>query len=422
MRFFLTALAAVALLGPISACDSFIDDTDPLINLVDGDSLNVQTQAQFLATGLKQSFNVAYTQTSIIADLLSDAGQFNTNVSGSTFPTYNQIDRADIPFDNNTVRGAYNAVNAYRLAADDLLDRAQNRITFTDDVAGTSARGLLLFNANLHGGLSRHFLASYFGPEPNVGGAPISPSAEAPGPVIPSNELYAQAIQKYTQALANARNDGERRLVNTLIARAHLYRGERALAGQFAATGMQLGDAPFRGLFESRSINEWWAQGGRGRTQVIVDNRFLGYQAGGDTRVVIERATNRPGIAATLIYQRQFVYPLNDSPMSHVSWQENSLIRAEAELFGAGGAAAALPFVNAVRTAAGLPVLTEVTVAALIEERDRQFFTQGVRLIDQRRFDVFHATTPQSTGSIPLGPWRYLPIPSDERDNNPNVD
>jgi hypothetical protein len=48
----------------------------------------------------------------------------------------------------------------------------------------------------------------------------------------------------------------------------------------------------------------------------------------------------------------------------------------------------------------------------LIEEREREFFTQGLRLIDQRRFDIFH---------LPAGRFQYLPITQSERNQNENL-
>ena len=45
-------------------------------------------------------------------------------------------------------------------------------------------------------------------------------------------------------------------------------------------------------------------------------------------------------------------------------------------------------------------------------EREVELFATGARLVDQRRFDLGF--------DIP-GPWRYLPITENERNQNPNL-
>jgi hypothetical protein len=111
-------------------------------------------------------------------------------------------------------------------------------------------------------------------------------------------------------------------------------------------------------------------------------------------------------------YYRQDMYPEQGSPITVLTWQEMNLVRAELALRGQGGGDA-LALVNAVRASHSIDPLAAVDLDALIVEREKELFTTGARLIDQRRFDQWH-----------LGDdtWQYLPITRSERANNPNVD
>lgn len=433
---FTAALAGLALIGSLTACDSFVTDVDPLVDRTPGDSLDTQRQVGFVATGVKQAFNDSFDQLSIAAELLSDAGVYDQRVRNSSFPTYRELDTARILLDNNTVRNAYSATSEYRGLADDIGRRATDTITFTDDEDGAEARRLALWTANFHGGVSRYLLGSYFGLNPGEGGgAPLSTERDSdgnfiPGPFVPAEQLYQQAIEKYTASLKFAANAYERRLVNTLIARTYLYLGDRAQAGTFAANGLVMGDAPYTANYNTTLPNDYFNASGPGRTQFVVNPRFARFATGvlapGDTVQADPRTpVTSPALIASapegLVLFRQNLYTEQASPITFASWQENNLIRAEVALLGSNDAASGLTFVNAVRTAAGLDGRTSLDQAGLLDERDKALFTQGQRLIDQRRFNIFHETTTSDQGVVTLGPWRYLPIPQDERDANPNL-
>ena len=87
-------------------------------------------------------------------------------------------------------------------------------------------------------------------------------------------------------------------------------------------------------------------------------------------------------------------------------------MRAELSLRGVGGEDA-LQLVNEVRSSHGLEDLTSVNLDTVLEERDKELFCTGSRLPDQRRFERWHLSSDK---------WQYLPIPLDERNNNPHFD
>ncbi|PAP76991.1 RagB/SusD family nutrient uptake outer membrane protein [Rubrivirga marina] len=411
-----TGLVALAAVGGLSACDSFVEDTDPPIDRVVSDSLDTVSQVPFLITGVEEGFNDAYDATAVVADLLSDAAIFDTDVRNATFPTFDDIDDGEIENDNNSIDGPYNAVNEYRFLADDLLRRTNETIDFGDDEEGQRLRDQALYAANFHGGIARYFLGTYFGTGPTTGGAPISDDPDNPSPASSTAELYAAADAKLAAALAVAPDDYERRVINTLRARIALFSGDRSAAASFAANGLTDGDEPYTGDYASTSANDWWASGGRGRTQVAVAPRFAAYDEV-DDRTLVEPAPKVDNPESSDPFYRQALYLTDSASIPFVSWQENALILAEAALNGAGGGDATA-LINAVRASRGIDALDgSADQDDLLEARDRELFTQGQRLVDQRRFNLPFTNL---DGALP-GPWRFFPITQTEVNANPNL-
>ena len=65
-----------------------------------------------------------------------------------------------------------------------------------------------------------------------------------------------------------------------------------------------------------------------------------------------------------------------------------------------GDAAGALTQINLVRLSHGLTALDSVDMDVVIVERDKELVTLGMRLIDQRRFGLWH---------LPGDRWQYFP-------------
>ena len=421
MRYpFYTFTPVVLALVMFSACDSYVEDVeDPIDNIAD-DELNQASQVPFLISGVQGRFATTHDQITVLAGGLSDELFFDQNVPNATFPTFAQIDQGVIQLDNNSVDGAYGSLGEYRFLADRLLERvaaidekAPGEGGFEEGEDGAALRNEALYTGYLHGGIARFFYAAYFGLNPREGGGVISniedPISRMRGRFIPSNEMYQLAIQKLDSALQFAEADSyEARLVNSIAARIHLYQGNYDLAQDRAESGLVEGDAPLESLHSVQLENFWYTQAGAGRTQYVADFRFADYVAENPqeaTRIPLEDVEGNDGT----IYVRQGLYPERPSPIVFISWQENSLMLAEVAL-RSGDAATALPFVNGVRASHGLSPLASIDLDGLVVERDRELFTQGARLVDERRFDLWH-----------LGPdtWQFLPITQSERNDNP---
>ncbi|RMD92050.1 MAG: hypothetical protein D6813_06535 [Calditrichaeota bacterium] len=394
-----------------SACSDFVDEVDPIIDQVPDDRLNDESQMPFLIQGVQVRFSTMHDQMVTLSEGLGDAFFFDSNVPNATFPTFRDIDVGDIQFDNNSVDGLYNDIGELRFFADDLVRRT-GEITFSDDELKKQA----LFTGYFFGGIARYVYATYIGLNPDEGGGVIDG-----GPFIPSDQMYDLALEKFQQALQNmpgqysfgansGTSDYWTRVVNSVIARTLLYKGDAASAQTFAQNGMVEGDPPFQSLHSNESTNLVWQQAGRGRTQYVVDPRFKGYIDADSTeanRIQIEEILGNDGVT---IFYRQIKYDNFDSPIDFMSWQENELMLAELEL--TSNNASALARVNNVRASHDITPLNSIDKNGLIVERDKELFLTGARLPDERRFGIFH---------LPPGKWRYLPITQNERNSNPNL-
>lgn len=401
----LLPVALLCLAFWFAACDTFVQNVQDPIDRIPDELLNSETQVAFLITGVEGRFAETHDRLTVYAGGLSDEEFFDADVPNATFPSFLEMDQGDIRRDNNSVDGAYNALGEARRFADDLLIRVADIGTFEDAELKQRAE----YTGNLYGGLTRYAYATYFGLEPEQGGGVISQSAEDPGPFIASSDMYALALDKFQTALALAPGDYERRVVNALIARVHLYTGNTAGAAAAAAQGMVDGDDPFQSLHNVESTNAWYFDSGVGRTQFVADFRYNDYiaaDANEANRLPLDGITGASGIE----YIRQAKYPDRNSPINIMSWQENELMLAEAELNSNN--AGALDRVNAVRASHGIDPLDALDLDALITERDKELFTTGNRLVDQRRFGRWH---------LGAGTWMFLPITEKEFNSNPNL-
>ncbi len=424
------------------SCANYVQNVEPLIDVIDDPLLNSQAQVPFIINGVNRQLALAASQMVTLAELQSDAFYFDTRVPNSTFPTFADIDACVPQLDNNSSNNQWGTLGNYRFHADNLVERALGKITFTSDAAGTAARANALFNGYLHGGIVRYFYASYYGLNPNEGGGVI-----AGGPFIASQAMYDSAIARFNLALANA-NAVQARIVNTWIAKANLAAGRYPAARTAALAGMVRNDAAFTVLYDPGTItNTWWTDGGRGRCQMIPDNRFEAYIRADSLEgrffpatiagTIINAVGSDADFAASLTTRRLMLFgpltngglrfhmsgrfPNQNSAQVLASWQENELILAETAARN-GDNAGALVNVNNVRTFHNLAARTVTNTDSIYIERDKQLFAQGTRIIDQRRFGRWHTSTPQSGGiAIATTAWRFLPIGLPERNVNQNL-
>lgn len=382
-------------------CEDYVREIASPEDRINDELLNSESQADFLIKGVQASISDATDFAIIMSDLLADQLVFSDNAD-ATYPSFDEVDDAEILRDNNSVDTYWENLHTMRFLGDDLADRATNRIDWTDD----AKKNETLFWANFAGGYARYLLAVHWGLTENQPGGVINKSE-----FIPKSEMLVLAREKFAAALAAAPSDYYQRVINTFMAKTYIAENNYSEAATYAQNGMVDGDAPFETLYSTQSDNYLWQQAGVLRTQCTVDPRFQTYidnEATEANRIQIE-AFDEGGNT----YYRQLKYPQDISPIALVTWQENELILAEIELLGNSNPNAALTHVNNVRASHGIPDLGAVDRTVLIEERDKELFLTGNRLVDEVRFDIFH--------NVP-GPWRHLPITDREINGNPNLD
>jgi len=384
----------------VSGCKDYVTNIDPLIDAVEDSRLNQPSQVDFLITGVKAQFSFTIDNLLVIADGLSDQFIFTFDVPNATYPTFEDIDKGDIQKDNNSVDGPFNNLGELRFFADNLVERV-GQISGLSDTKKEEA----LYTGYLFGGLARYYYATYFGLNPTEGGGVIDA-----GPFIPSQKMYDLAAEKLTEALKHTNDAYQKRVVNSLLARLYLYKGDYAKADSYAENGMVSGDNPFQALYTIQSDNYYWEQAGEPRSQFVCDFRFHDYVVNDPAeaaRIPLSPITGNSG----KVYYFQEKYPTADSPINHMTWQENNLMLAELSLRGANSKDA-LALVNEVRQSHGLSDLSSIDLDGIYVERDKELFCTGNRLPDERRFNKFH---------LPSGSWQYFPITQNERNANPNL-
>lgn len=463
MRRFLLLGAAFSL-ALLTACDTFVSQVDRPKDSVPQEVFTTPQDVRFLATGVQTQGANATAFLSFTSALLSDQFRFGKN-SDATFPTYAAPDRGLPTPQNTSVGDATNALGEYRRLADDLLEAARRPDDYGSNPPITQQRAL--FIGTLHGAIARYYYATYVGLNPREGGGVIAESA-----FIPSPAMYDSARVKFNRALELAPTGRDSAVVRSLHARSALYAGTQfgtatsgyadALqrAAELAAQGLKPGDDGFNAQYSVQSPNEWWDNGGPSRFQIVTMdnqlNRTSVAPTGGNThkdlstiRSIPNVVENTPAEARRIPITRipiaggaefgQVKFDVESSPIPYISWEEMHLIRAELELRGySTGMRSALDLVNQVRaegTLPGrgisdvsglnrnepfdLPALSSIDLATLARERDRTLFAQGQRLPDQRRLDAVEWHLVESFQGQTT--WQYLPLTSQERDNNPSL-
>lgn len=384
----------------VSACEDYISNVDPVIDLAQDDLLNTEAQMEFLSKGVQQRFATTAGQLSCLMDLQSDAMIYTGKIPTASFPSFEEIDKGAILPDNATVQGVFQAVGQLRKYADDLVVRI-GKVSFTND----SKRISSLYTGYLYGGIARFYMAIAFGLNQNEPGGVIDA-----GPFIPQSALLDQAIAKMKEALAIQTDAYLKKVANSMIAKAYLAKKDYANAATYAASGLVSGDKAFEALHNDVFNIYFWGFAGAGRVQIAVNERFNNYikadpKEAGRLKIGTVKGSDN------LTYYWQLKYPDKFNNFPIMTWQENNLMIAECSLRGSGSGNA-LALVNAVRTSRSLDALTTIDVNGIMVERDKELFVQGTRLMDQHRTGTWHLTGNE---------WRYMPIPRNERNANPNL-
>jgi hypothetical protein len=361
--------------------------------------------------------------------VVSAQGQFENALSTYTFNAGHiageliggQSALGDIPFQRRDVRSLdtqgntlYEQLSRARFQA----DQAYTRITGWTD-AQVSGRTQLLGQAALWAGYAYTYFAEGY-----------CRGAFDLGPPKTPTEMFQLAKDRFTKAITHATAANDAATLNSALvgrARVQLALNENAAA---------LADARLVPTTFTRAVSRSAssAENGVRRNQIArrnyndksvsIDPKYWNttYNGVADPRVrlVDPRTLTADGLTPLM---QQTKHPTEATGIRFASYTEARLIIAEVE-----GGQSAVTHINALHTAAGLPAFNSTDATAIknqiIEERRREFFLEGRRLGDLRRYGGFEQWT---YGKNPYVGYEYgqtkcFPLPDSEVSGNPNVD
>lgn len=416
----MTTLSAIVAVGAVAAgCSDLLDVKDP--GAIQEGQLNDPALELLMVNGVIGEFQFAYGNYALWSGVLADEiFTDHTNVSVREFSLHNFIDL------NDTNEGVYVNLQRARASADDTAERLQELL------GGAAASSLNLARVLAYGGYAYVLLGEGFCE------APVNLSAG-----LPSDELLRRAIARFDEAITvatAARTGANTAAAQDLIhmsqvgaARAALGLGDLALARGYAVAVPQTYER--LAFYSSNSVRENNQLNRPARTAdpfVGVNARFLNLN---DPRVP-HLATSRPGLNSNPIFPplrgAMFVgwsptgapQPIDiTTHMRFATGLEARYIVAEAD----GPTATTLDFVNARRAVGGQPSVAlsgSALMDELREQRRRDFFLDGHRLGDLRRYDQAGMDLfPKGKYPVfpdPYGEAKCFIVPLSEKAGNPN--
>jgi hypothetical protein len=306
------------------------------------------------------------------------------------------------------VSAAYAPMSTSRALADDVIKRIEG---WTD--AQVANRTRLLGRNYLYAGFNFLMFAES-----------MCSSAFDLGPEVMPPAMFTLAKERFTKALQLAPSDDAdtRNAANVGLARALLALGDNPgalAAAQLVPVGFRK-DVTRSSAADSRrnmifiNINQ--------NRRMSVDPHYWNtmWQGVRDPRVPVTNTGFRTTDGITQLWT-QTKYGSDSAPIRLASYTDAQLIIAEIQ-----GGQTAVNIINVLHTAAGIPPFAGGTAAQIkaqvVEERRREFFLEGRRFGDLRRYGGFEDTKGQHPFTpITFGGIECFPLPNVERFNNPNL-
>jgi starch-binding outer membrane protein, SusD/RagB family len=316
-----------------------------------------------------------------------------------------------------TARGVYTPMSVARWSADDALRKLDG---WTD--AEVAARGQKIGIAAAYAGYAHVLL-----------GESMCSVAFDIGPEVTPTESFNRAVARFDRAIASATAANDAAILNM----ARVGKGRALLnLGRAADASAAVADVPatfvrlaVRADTDARSRNRvamespWSNSSGTAGGSSSVAEPYHNLTVGGvaDPRVPVTDMQRLAGDALTPLW-RQDKYRTPGTAVPIARGAEALLIRAEA-----AGGQTAVGHINTLRAVHNLPAFSSADEAAIqaqiIEERRREFFLEGHRLGDMRRYNLpfFPATGTAYNKGGAYGDARCFPLPMVERLSNPNI-
>ncbi len=437
MRLLNRGAAATGLVAGLVGCGQLLDQAAP--SRVLEETLQGPAAAKLIVDGARASFGCvlqAYvTGMGLFTDELEDT---QLGAAGWDWDRRSMLkvggNFATAGCDQAQQFGIYTALQTARYTADLAV---KNLATFTD--AEVPGRVALLATASLFSGYSHLLMGEGFCSGTVDGGPELTPA-----------QVFALAETKFTDAIASATTANNTSLLNAArVGRARTRLNLAKLPGAAIVTG-KLTEAradaalvpsgfvynvPYNSA-STYSRNMFYTRNTETRLYGVAPRYWaMTFNGTPDTRVRVTQGSIGADNLTKNVYLAQ-KYNSQGAPIALGKYQEAQLIVAEAD-YHLVGPSAAVPIINALHTAVGLPVFasTDATeiLNQIIEERSREMFLEGHRAYDTKRFNL-PLNPAAGTGFMPPNPdgslrnkggqygdLRCLPLPDVERDNNPNL-
>jgi hypothetical protein len=404
------ALALALLAAGQSACGDLLDVTNP--NSVQEDDLTNPALAATLVNSALGQFECALSQYVVSAGTLAGeyinaSGWLDINGWGWRGVELYTITGGCPTNRDATGLGAYTPLQQARYMAESAIARLEG---YPADAVQRRDERLGLLNA-------------YAGYAYVLFGEGFCEMAVDQGPLLTPAQVLATAEERFTRAIAHAQaanNANLRHLATLGRARARLDRGDlagaaadaEAIPAGFVWNAEYATADPRREnrVFNLNRRNPWLSA-----NRAAYGNLTAGGQP--DPRVALTSA-GRNGHDGTTPHWWQNKYAAANAPIPMASWREAQLILAEAR------PAEAVAAINRLRASQNIPAVTAAEGAdpraLVVEERRRQLFSEGHRLGDMLRYQVAFPQGNNHKGQA-YGPITCMPLPDQERLNNPNI-
>jgi starch-binding outer membrane protein, SusD/RagB family len=417
----------IALSTVIASCgflDDLVDVTAP--DRISADSYESPGNLPTIVAGMIADFECALasyiTTTGIAGDELSltgmvaapellDKRQWETRGLGGAWSL------STCTFRNNSTPGMYRPLHTARWQADNLL-RLLNQWT-ADQVPN---RDLAIARAAAYAGYSLVLLGEVMCEVPLDG-----------GPSVPSDQIFAEAADRFTTAIAAGGAAGAQaspfvNMAHVGLARARLNAGDVQGAAE-AARQVPAGFAFFAEYSTTapRRHNVLFADIQSPTRTLGHAFRTMEFSGVLDPRVPVfftGQIIESGGFQLEVWDQAK--YPSREAPIRIASHVEAQLIIAEAE-YEAGNLESAVEIINEIHAAVGLPAFNSSDPSEirdqLLYERRAEFFLEGHRFGDIRRYNLPLDPAPGTQyhkGGVYLD-TRCFPVPGIESDANPNA-
>jgi hypothetical protein len=254
------------------------------------------------------------------------------------------------------------------------------------------------------------------------------------GPELTPAQILTEAEARFTRAIEAATAAADTQTLNLALlgrARARLDLGNKAGAAADAALipeGFRV-EATYSAAKTQRENLVFTVLYRDLLYTVDVPFRDVTFEGIPDPRVSVVDAGTGGADLSVEVFQ-PLKYPAIESSIPVAKWEEAQLILAEADV-AAGDVGGAVAIINTLHANASIPAFgggtPEEVMSQIIEERRRELFLEGQRLGDIIRYDLplFPAPgTPFPVGGTDTGVYGTqvcFPLPSAERNNNPNI-